>query len=208
MNFCEYLGEISNIDVQCKMTDGFENVGYVIPRSSIDFASIKYGFASTEGDQLYPNTVVTQLAAKAGKKGYYIKQLKDAFSGSNVSLSAGDFKNTFTNTVAFKIFGTGPAYAKVANGFANGEFVVILQQKEKGEKGESAYRIFGLDNGLKATAIDNDAYDEALGNGWSLTLEETGATSSAYYLFVSAGSAEPTLEATEQAIASMFDQPE
>lgn len=207
MDFCSYLSEINNIDVQCKLADGYENVGYIVPRSYVDFASIQYGY-SEEGEQVYPETVVTQMALKSGKKGYYIAQLKDAFSGTNTALATGDFKNKFTQTVSFKIFGNGPETSKIVNGLSNGEFVVILEQKEKGTAGESAFRIFGLTNGLTATETSNDAYDESLGNGWSVQLEEAGADSSAYYLFVSAGSGQaPTQAATQAAITAMFDTP-
>lgn len=207
MDFCSYLSEINNIDVQCKFADGYENVGYIVPRSDVDFASIQYGY-SEGGEQVYPETVVTQMALKSGKKGYYIAQLKDSFSGTNTALTTGDFKNKFTQTVAFKIFGNSPEVAKIANGLSNGEFVVILEQKEKGVAGESAFRIFGLTNGLAATEVSNDAYDEALGNGWSVQLEETGSDSSAYYLFVSTGQGQaPTLAATQAALTAMFNQP-
>lgn len=202
MNFCSYLSEINNIDVQCDLKDGFENVGWIVSRSDVDFASIKKGYKTD-----YPSTVITQLALKDGKKGKYIKQLKDPFQDTTTALSVGDFRNTFTNTVSFKIFGNSPEYAKIVNGLASDEFIIILEQKEKGVNGESAYRVFGLDNGLTATATDNNAYDESLGNGWNITMEEAGATSSAYYLFISTGAdVEPSLEATQQAIRTMFDE--
>lgn len=203
MDFCKYVSEIGNIQPQCSLKDGYENVGYIISRSDVDFASIQYGYKTD-----YPKTVVTQLAAKDGKKGYFIGQLKDAFQDTTTALAVGDFRNTFTNTVSFKIFGNSPEYAKIVNGLAQGEFVVILEQKEKGENGESTYRIFGLDNGLTATATDNNAYDESLGNGWNITMEETGASSSEYFLFISTGAdVAPSIEATKQCIETMFDQP-
>lgn len=207
MDFCSLLNKLDNITPACKIVDGFESVGYIVKRSDIDYSAVKYGWSNTDETIVYPNTVITSLALKDGKKGKYIGQLKDAFSGTNVALATGDFRNSFTNTVSFKIFGTGPDNAQIVNALSNGEYVVILEQKEKGAKGESAFRVFGFDNGLTATETNNDAYDESLGNGWSITMEETGASSSSYYLFISASDAEPTLTATEAAIMTMFDQP-
>lgn len=207
MNFCSYIADIDNIDIQCDLKDGFENVGYIVSRSDIDYAQLKKGYTNSQTDVKYPNTVITQFALKDGKKGKYIKQLKNAFADTTVALSVGDYRNTFTNTVSFKIFGTGPHIAQIVNGLASDEFVVILQQKEKGANGESAYRVFGLDNGLTATATDNNANDESLGNGWNITMEETGAASSSYFMFISTGKdIDPTLEATEQCIATAFEQ--
>lgn len=203
MDFCKYLSEIGNITPQCATKDGWEQVGYIINRSDIDYAAIKYGYKTD-----YPNTVVTQFAAKDGKKGYFVGQLKNAFTDSQVNLNVGDYRNTFTNQVHFTAFGNSVGLSKVINGLANGEFVMILEQKEKGENGESAYRIFGLDNGLTATEITNNPTDDSIGNSWNIVLEETGASSSEYFLFISTGEdVDPTAEATKQCIDTIFEQP-
>lgn len=206
MNFCQYLANIDNIDVQCSMTDGYESLGWIVSRSDVDFASIKRGYTGTSVK--YGNNVITQLALKDSKKGYFIKQLKQAFADTTVALQAGDYRNTFTQNVSFKIFGTGPKVAEIVNGLANDELVVILEQKEKGVDGESAFRIFGLTNGLVASATDQNQYDEAIGAGWSITLTEEGSTNAAEYLFISTGEGvDPSYESTKQAIDAMFDQP-
>lgn len=206
MDFCKYIAEIDNIDVKCNSIRGFESVGYIMKREDIDFANVKFGYT---GDVEIPSTVVTGIALKDGKKAYKINQLKDAFADTAVSLNVGDYRNGFTNTLNFKIFDNGPKVAKIVNGLANGEYVVILEQKDKSldtfvyGSGESTYRIFGLDSGLVATATDNSAYDDAIGNGWSITMEEANATSSEYFLFVGAGSNEPNINDTKQVIESL-----
>lgn len=210
MNFCNSLGAVDNIKVQCSIADGYEDLGYIVPRSDIDFAHVVYGGSFTDSQDnevIVPNTVVTSIALKSGKKGKYVAQLKNAFSGTAVSFSASDFRNTFTNSVSFNVYGNSPEVASIVNGLSNGEFVLVLQQKEKGADGSSAYRIFGLENGLVASEISQDNYNEAIGAGWSVTMTEEKASNSALYLFVSNGTDAPTLEATEAAIASMFDQP-
>lgn len=206
MNFCEKLSKIDNISPSCNLTDGLENIGYIISRSDVDYAQIKYGY--TSGSVELPKTVVTQLAAKDGKKGYFVGQLKNAFSGTNVALATGDYKNTFTNTVSFTVFANDPKTAATINGLANGEYVMILEQKQKGEDGESSFRIFGLDNGLVASEITNDPYSDTIGNAWNVTLTEEKAASSEYFLFVSNGSDAPTAEATRACLNAMFAQPE
>lgn len=210
MNFCDKIGSIDNVTVNCSLQSGFENLGYIVSRSDVDYASIVYGYtASGEGTDTvdYPNTVVTEFALKSGKKGNYIAQLKNAFSGSATSFESGDFRNTFVNTLQFKVFDNSPKTAEILNGLVNGEYVIILEQKEKGADGSSAFRIFGLENGLTATAVDNNAYDETLGNGWSVELQETGASNSALYLFTSDSSNPPSLATTQATITAAFDQP-
>jgi len=150
------------------------------------------------------STIVSSFVLKSGCKAYKINQLKKAFTDTETSMEVGDNRNTFTNTLAFKIFDQGPKIASVVNGLSSGEFVVILEQKDKSEDafeyaaGESKYRVFGLENGLTASEITNNAYDESIGNGWSIKMEETAGSSSAYYLF-------DTDEATTDAlIASLY----
>lgn len=139
--------------------------------------------------QTAKSTIVSKFVLKSGCKAYKINQLKKAFTDTEVSFEAGDYRNTFTNTLAFKVFDQGPKVAAIVNGLSNGEFVVILEQKDKSEDtftyaaGESKYRIFGLENGLTASEITNNAYDDGIGNGWSIKMEETAGTSCAYYLF-------------------------
>lgn len=206
MNFCKYATELSDITIQCEMTDGYESLGYIVPRSDIDYAAIKRGY--TDDDIKYGNNVITQIALKDGKKGFYIAQLKNAFADTTASLNVGDYRSTFNNTVSFKLFGTGPKAAEIVGALANDEYVVILEQKEKGVNGEAAFRVFGITNGLTATATDQNQYDESIGAGWSITMEETGASDAATYLFISTGTdVAPSYEATVQAIKTMFNQP-
>lgn len=210
MNFCNSLGAVDNIKVQCSIADGYEDLGYIVPRSDIDFAHVTYGGSFTDSQDnevIVPNTVVTSIALKSGKKGKYVEQLKNAFSGTAVSFNASDFRNTFTNSVSFNIYGNSPEVAAIVNGLSNGEYVLVLQQKEKGTAGESAYRIFGLENGLVASEISQDNYSDTVGAGWAITMVEEKASNSALYLFISNGTDVPDLTSTEAALTAMFDQP-
>ena len=191
--------------VSCDLTSGWENVGYIVSRDDVDFASIVKGYTASGDGTSYPNTVVTQFALKDSKKGKYIAQLKNAFADTAVSLNAGDYKNTVTSTVSFKVFGSSPEIAKTMNALLNGEYVVILQSKYKGANGEAAYHIFGLSQGLEISALDQTISDDGF-PGFSVSLEETAGDSAQYFLFVSAdGTSEPTLAATEACLASAFE---
>ena len=150
------------------------------------------------------STIVSSFVLKSGCKAYKINQLKKAFTDTETSMEVGDNRNTFTNTLAFKIFDQGPKIASVVNGLSSGEFVVILEQKDKSEDtfeyaaGESKYRVFGLENGLTASEITNNAYDESIGNGWSVKMEEKASSSSEYFIF------KDDLTTTDALIASLY----
>lgn len=161
---------------------GFEAEGVAFNKADIDYAKIKYSATNP--------CVVEELPLKAGKRGFRVKQNhKGAFSETQTSMNAGNFKNTFNNEVHVKVFDAGPEGARQVTNLVNSEIVVILPQKQKNIRnftvgaGESAYRIYGLDNGLLASECTNDPSSEDIGNAWALTLTETGASSAATFLF-------------------------
>lgn len=179
-NFCEDIAALQSVKPNCQLVAGYENIGFIIARRDIDFAgSVK------DADN---SNLITNLALGTGNKFECLGQLKDSFSDTTVSLNQGTFRNTFTHQVSFKIFDNSAERTKMINGLANGEYVMVLEQKHKSEfSGDDetvvrTYRVFGWENGLVASAIDNDNNSEDIADGWSITLEETNASSAAYYL--------------------------
>lgn len=205
-NYCDYIDFLKDIDANvCSAVQGYEQVGYIFNRKDIDFASVKKGWKNESGTVEIPNTVITNLEMVAGKKGYKINQLKRAFADTTVSLATGDYRNGFTQQVSFNIYDHSPEVAKLVNALANGEYVIILEQKDKGEDGINSYRVFGYENGLTATAIDQDNYSDTLANGWSIQMQEQNTSGSEYFLFSNGGqdNVEPTLALTKTAIEGM-----
>lgn len=181
-SICDALIDADIINNCQDTATGFEATGVAFNKADIDFAKIKYSTTNP--------CVVEDLPIKAGKKGYLVKQNnKGAFSETNTSMNAGTFKNSFNNEVHIKVFDAGPEGARQVTNLANSELVVILPQKQKNMRGftlgagESAYRIYGLDNGLLATECTNDPSSEDIGNAWAMTLTETGASNAALFLF-------------------------
>lgn len=160
-----------------------------------------YVAATTE---TVPSVVIDAFSLVSGAKAYRINQLKNAFTDTEVAAEVGDYRVTFTNTLAFKIFDQGPKVASIINGLASGEFVVILEQKDKSidaynyASGESKWRVFGIENGLTASEITNNAYDDSIGNGWSVKMEEKASSSSEYFIF------KDDLTTTDALIASLY----
>ena len=177
-NFCNN-NVISDLGVNCTLKKGYENVGWVISRS--DLSSSSY---SIDGN------LVTLSGTNVTTKFQYIGQIKDGFQETTTAIETGTYRNTFTNTVSFKVFQNSNKAASIIDALSNGEYVFVLEQKQKDIEGGttssdkiySTYRIFGLENGCTMTACDNDDYSDDIACGWSLSFEETGATHSALYL--------------------------
>lgn len=161
---------------------GFEQEGVIMNRDDIDFATT--AFSATK------KNVIETLALKTGKKAYKVVVPGNSpFTGSQVALAAGTYRNTFTNTIAIVVLDNGPdVCADIIDGLANGSYVVVLENKFKGLQkettpGDCAFQVYGYYQGLKATAITNDKYSEDTEGGWAATLEEQKAPKSALFLY-------------------------
>lgn len=161
---------------------GLEANGIIINRSEVDFGAVTFNTTR--------KNVVENFPLKSTKKGYKIQVLgATPFNGTNVTMVAGTYRNTFTNTVNIVILDNGPdVCSEIIDGLANGEFVIILENKYKGlvksdNPGDSAFQIFGYYQGLRAVEMANDKYAEETDGGWSVSLQETKVPKSALFLY-------------------------
>lgn len=161
---------------------GVEQEGVIINRSDIDFSTV--AFNTTR------KNVIETLALKSGKKAYkVVVSGSTPFTGTNTALATGTYRNTFTNTVNMVILANDPdVCADIIDGLANGEYVVILENKAKSlqkeeNPGDSAFQVYGYYQGLKAAEISNDKYSEETEGGWSVSLQETKVPKSALFYF-------------------------
>ena len=173
-----------DIELNCDdpIVPGLEQEGVIMNRSDIDFSTV--AFNTTR------KNVIETLAMKSGKKAYkVVVSGSTPFTGTNTALATGTYRNTFTNTVNMVILANDPdVCADIIDGLANGEYVVILENKAKSlqkeeNPGDSAFQIYGYYQGLKAAEISNDKYSEETEGGWSVSLQETKAPKSALFYF-------------------------
>ncbi len=183
------LGLITQgLETTCKNhPNGFEKEGILFNRPDIDFGGIVYNTNSK-------NSVKT-MPLLSGKVGFKIVQFgTKPFNGTKKSgVSKETAPGKMTKTVQFFVPDHDP---EVDEGFVdailNGEFVMILENKDKNEiANNAAFEIYGLQNGLHFTAIEQDTYGD-YGSGWLITMEETEAPSSSMYLFDTSYSATKT----------------
>lgn len=169
--------------------NGFERIGCIMNRGDIDWSLTALASGTTN--------VLGGFALQSGKVGYQVLQYgTKPFNGtkkSGVSKEAAPGK--MTKTVQFFVPDRNPL---VDEGFIdallNGEFVMILETKDKNEAGgnNAAFEVFGYHNGLHFTAIEQDNYGD-YGSGWLVTMEETEAPASSMYLFKTSYAATKTL---------------
>lgn len=182
-NLCEKLIE-ADIKPSCDnpIVTGVEPIGVIINRADIDMANIVYNGTR--------KTVVEDLPLNVGKKGYAISIPSNTpFAGTDTNLVAGTNSNKFTSNVGFVILNNDPDVTeKVIKGLANGEFVVVIQNKYNNKDkaltpSDSVHEIYGLEKGLKASAMGNDKYSADTDGGWSVVLTETEHPTPAYWFY-------------------------
>nr|DAJ84903.1 MAG TPA: hypothetical protein [Caudoviricetes sp.] len=178
------------------ITPGVEQEGVIANRADIDFSATTFNTTR--------KNVIETLAMKSGKKAYKVVVYGGTpFTGTNTALATGTYRNTFTNTVNMVILANDPdVCGDIIDGLANGEFVVILENKAKGiqkeeNPGDSAFQVYGFYQGLKAAEISSDKYSEDTDGGWAISLTETKVPKSALFLY------KTSYETTQKAVEAL-----
>ena len=178
------------------ITPGVEQEGIIAIRADIDFSATTFNTTR--------KNVIETLAMKSGKKAYKVVVYGGTpFTGTNTALATGTYRNTFTNTVNMVILANDPdVCGDIIDGLANGEFVVILENKAKGiqkeeNPGDSAFQVYGFYQGLKAAEISSDKYSEDTDGGWAISLTETKVPKSALFLY------KTSYETTQKAVEAL-----
>lgn len=198
---CDYAIK-RDIELNCDdpIVPGIEQEGIIMNRKDVDFATV--AFNTTR------KNVIETLTMKESKKAYKVVVTGSTpFTGTNTALATGTYRNTFTNTVNMVILANGPdVCADIIDGLANGEYVVILENKAKNlqkeeNPGDSAFQIYGYYQGLKAAEISNDKYSEETEGGWSVSLQETKVPKSALFYY------KTDYETTKAAVEALTTDP-
>lgn len=198
---CDYAIK-RDIELNCDdpIVPGIEQEGIIMNRKDVDFATV--AFNTTR------KNVIETLTMKESKKAYKVVVTGSTpFTGTNTALATGTYQNTFTNTVNMVILANDPdVCADIIDGLANGEYVVILENKAKNlqkeeNPGDSAFQIYGYYQGLKAAEISNDKYSEETEGGWSVSLQETKVPKSALFYY------KTDYETTKAAVEALTTDP-
>lgn len=159
---------------------GLEPDGKIINRADIDFANC----VMDNGNPANPN-IIKSLVLKTGKSAYDVAQMGNTpFTGLVSNLNVGTYINTWTTDIPIAILANDPVVAhKVIDALANGEFVLILKNKNRGTGGNAKYQVFGYAQGCRASAGTRDAHSEDVEGGWLVTLQEANHPKSAMFLY-------------------------
>jgi hypothetical protein len=164
MALCDFLisADIQGYDCSNPMVKGAKATGLIINKADINMAGVTYDASNP--------FKVTALPLLAGKTAYDIVQGgKTPFTGSQQEMAEGTYQNTITNTIQFVILNQGSTTASQVFALMNGEFVVALQNNN------GTYQVFGLETGLRASAMIRELYSDDTLSGWLITMTEENA---------------------------------
>lgn len=166
---------ISKGDCASLPVKGYERVAVLINREDIDFKNV------TVSEER--NNVLTALGLLAGKRGYEVHQMgANPFTGSNSALEDGTYYRSVTKNLVIAVINNDrDTYGQFVDPLLNGEFVAIVERKDKGKDNASAFEVLGYHNGLTLSALAEDAYGDNYSGGL-YTLTETAAPISRMYL--------------------------
>lgn len=173
---------------------GVEKTGWIVNRDHVDLIN-----------SVVAGSKITTLAFNddAPEKPLFpiVIAGKTPFNGLKSSLVVGAYSNSWTKEAPIVILDTGAAVVEnVINPLtaADSSFILIVENKFKGKDGDNAYEVYGYDQGLVASAGENDKYNEECDGGWKVTLTEEAAAHAALFL-------EPTVEeATGASVTKKF----
>lgn len=154
---------------------GYERLAVLINREDIDFNNVALS-------EIRPN-VLTALGLLTGKRGYEVHQIgATPFTGSNAALESNTYYRSVTKNLVIAVINNDrDVYGQFVDPLINGEFVAIVERKDKGKDQASAFEVLGYHNGLTLSALAEDAYGDYYGGGL-YTLTETAAPVSRMYL--------------------------
>lgn len=164
MALCDFLisADIQGYDCENPMVKGAKSNGLLINRRDINLSGITY-------DTTNPFKI-TALPLASGKTAYDIVQGgKTPFTGTQQEMQEGTYQNTITNTLQFVILNQGTTTAEQIFALMNGEFVIVLQNNN------NTYQVFGMEAGLKASAMVRELYNDDTLSGWLVTMTEENA---------------------------------
>lgn len=164
MALCDFLisADIQGYDCSNPMVKGAKANGLIINKADINMAGVTYDASNP--------FKVTALPLNAGKTAYDIVQGgKTPFTGTQQEMAEGTYQNTITNTIQFVILNQGSTTASQVFALMNGEFVVALQNNN------GTYQVFGLETGLRASAMIRELYSDDTLSGWLITMTEENA---------------------------------
>ena len=113
--------------------------------------------------------IIEGVTPPSGVVGFTVQGLNNSIMPKN-ELIKGKFLNSWKHEVNFKAFSLNPTIKAQIEIIGKGKFVVIIENVYKGDTGEAAFEIYGLDSGLVGTVVQRDPSNADTQGAYDITL--------------------------------------
>lgn len=130
--------------------------------------------------------IITDIVLAPGAKAYRLENIRNnPFTGSNTAVEVGDFRNTYTRTVAFFVPLDGWETSKeILDPIKDGKFVLIISNDWQHINSvgvvDNKYQVYGIDKGLFVSSMQQTRYENS--DVWSIEMTETEVNNSGLWL--------------------------
>jgi hypothetical protein len=129
---------------------GLEGKAVLINKKDLDLTALTQSGAT-----------VTNLSLASGATGYSIEWVKQLGNTASAFAANDNGADSFNHTFVARVFGQGAQDAERIKELKDGEFVVVVESKWKGTNNTEAFKVFGIESGLKMsegtfTSLEND----------------------------------------------------
>lgn len=114
--------------------------------------------------------IVSNLTLAVSKTGFAYDGIKTSTRPSFEMIQR-PYDNVFRHILTFLIFDNDGAIKQEIFNMTKGDIVAIVENKHKGDAGEAAYEIYGLSQGLQASATTRDPNNQDTGGAYEITLQ-------------------------------------
>lgn len=105
-----------------------------------------------KGKSVVADNVVKELILKQGSTAYAVESLPNTFTGE-ASVNVGTYVNTHQHSATIRILRKNEKAKKFVNGLTNGLVMLMIENNNTSEDGETKYEIYGWDSGLKLSEL-------------------------------------------------------
>ena len=104
-------------------------------------------------------TLVTDLSVLVGKKGYKVTGFKKSHNAKTELVVSDTLPDSYKQSVDFTVWSKDAATVTAIDSFNN--VVIVVENKDKGVAGASAFAIYGLDTALYKATMTQEANVDA-----------------------------------------------
>lgn len=123
--------------------------------------------------------IIEDIDLPSGVIGYVIQGQNGSTLPKNMMVK-GKFTNSYDHEVSCIAWELNPDVKDQLEKMCKGRFVVIVENNYRGDNGEAAFEIYGLDSGLIMSALERDPTNQDNQGAYSFTLKSSETSREAH----------------------------